>query len=354
MSSEVSGKRKLLRYVGDISQLFGVKEYTLRGGRADGVRAIDVRNGSGLEFTVVADRCMDISNLSFKGVNFSFISKTGVVAPQYFEEPGIGFARSFFGGFLTTCGLSNVGAPCMDEGMAFGAHGRISNIPAEQLYAGVEWDNDMPVMKLRGQMREARLVGENLYLKREYICKYGENKFYINDVVENYGFRKEPLMILYHFNLGYPLLCPDSYFVAPSEDIIPKNEDAASGIKEHNKFHEPVPGYREQVFYHKLKSDAEGKTCAALINPVLELGVVIRFNTRQLNKLTQWKMMAEGDYVLGIEPCNCFGDGRAKARETGTLEFIEPGEKRHFNLEVEVLEGMESIRKFEECCYKKA
>lgn len=354
MSKKMSVKREILRYVGDTSQLFGVKDYNLRGGKAEGVRAIDIKNGSGLEFTVLPDRSMDIANLSYKGVNFSYISKTGIVAPQYFEAPGAGFTRSFYGGFLSTCGLANVGAACKDNGEELGAHGRISNTPGEQVCTEVEWIDEVPVMKAKGQMREAKLVGENMYLNREILCKYGENKIYINDVVENNGFRQEPLMILYHFNLGYPLLDGCSYMVAPTVDIDPRGPEAVAGVKEHNKFQEPSRGYKEQVFYHTLRADAEGKTFAALINPVLELGVVIRFDIKQLGRFTQWKLMAEGDYVLGLEPCNCVVEGRAKARESGTLEFLEPGEKKHFNLEIQILEGTEKIKQFESGIFLKA
>lgn len=340
-------KRDILKYVGDTSQLFGVKDYTLRGGKADGVRAVDVRNGSGLEFTVLPDRGLDIAYLSYKSVNFSYISKTGVVAPQYFYEPGLGFLRSFYAGFLTTCGLTYMGAPNNDNGEELGIHGRISNTPAEEVYAGTEWINGAPVMKVKGRMREARLFGENIVLEREIFTCYGENKLYINDSIENYGFSDEPLMILYHFNLGYPILSSKSYMVSPSVKVTPRDEEAARGTADCSRFQMPTPGYREQVFYHELKADEEGKTFAALINPIRELGVAVRLNKNQLGRLTQWKQMGEGEYVLGIEPCNCAVEGRAKARREGTLEFIKPGEVRKFNLEIEILEGMERIRQLE-------
>ena len=51
----------MLKYIGDFSQLFGIKEYTLSGGKTKGVKAFDVRNGSGLEITVLSDRCLDIA-----------------------------------------------------------------------------------------------------------------------------------------------------------------------------------------------------------------------------------------------------------------------------------------------------
>ena len=45
-------------------------------------------------------------------------------------------------------------------------------------------------------------------------------------------------------------------------------------------------------------------------------------------------MLGQGAYVLGIEPANCHVEGRARERERGTLEFLQPGEKRNFYLEL--------------------
>lgn len=59
----------MLKYVGDYSQLFGIKEYTLSGGKAKGIKAFDVQNGSGLEYPVLSDRCLYIAGVSFKGTN---------------------------------------------------------------------------------------------------------------------------------------------------------------------------------------------------------------------------------------------------------------------------------------------
>ena len=341
-------KRDTLKYVGDLSQLFGVKDYHLIGGRAEGVRAVDIKNGSGLELTVLPDRGLNIAYLSYKSMNLSYISKTGIVAPQYYNDSGLKFLRSFFGGFLTTCGLRQAGSPCVDQGEELGLHGRIANIPAEETYAGTEFIQDTAVMKVRGKVREAAVFGENIVLEREITVPYGENKFIISDNVENQGFRDEPLMILYHCNLGYPLLTSKSYFISRSKSVHPRDEEAAKGINDYKKFQLPTPDYKEQVFYHQLNCDNEGRTFAALINPIQEIGLAIWFNKNQLWNLTQWKQMGEGEYVLGIEPGNCHVGGRSNARKDGTLEFIKQGEVRNFKLEVEIIEGQEEIRKLEE------
>lgn len=340
MATKNYDKRTILKYVGDTSQLFGVKDYTLNGGRASGVRAFDFKNGSGLEFTVLSDRGMGISSLSYKGTNLSYMSKTGIVAPQYYNERGFEFLRSFYAGFLTPCGLTNVGTPCCDGGEESGLHGRISNTPAEEVYAGTEWLKDGPVLKAHGTMKEGKVFGENLVLKREIECKCGENKFAIHDTIENYGFREEPLMLLYHFNFGYPMLSENAYFVAPSIKVTPRDEEAAGGLSEYSKFQKPTPAYNEQVFYHDLKTNSEGMTYAAIANPDLDLAVVIHFNKSQLPRLTHWKQMGEGEYVLGIEPCNCPVEGRANARKEGVLQFIQPGEVKKTDICIEIVEGL--------------
>lgn len=347
MTRKILGKRDLYRYSGELSQIIGVKEYRLTGGRADGVRAVDVKNGTGLEFTVLPDRGLDLAWLSYKGINMSYMSKTGIVAPQYSDARGNEFLRSFHAGFLTTCGLTQVGTPCEDEGEELGLHGRISNLPAEELYAGTEWVDDRALVKVRGKLRQAKVFNENLVLTREISCEYGSKTISIHNAVENLGFRDEPLMLLYHFNLGYPLLDEHARLVLPTGDVMPRDREAAKGTENCCNFQAPTAGYQEQVFYHALKADDSGNTAAALINDHLGLGAVIRFNTRQLDMLTEWKQMGEGEYVLGIEPCNCFVAGRKAVRENGTLKFIKAGETLHFDLEVEVLEGNQEIADFE-------
>jgi hypothetical protein len=343
MEPEKFDKRKMLKYVGDLSQLFGIKEYTLSAGKAKGVKAFDVNNGSGLEFTILSDRCLDIAGLSFNATNCSYLSKTGIVGPEYYNESGTGFLRSFYGGFLTTCGLRNVGNSCEDNSESFGLHGRISNTPAEEVCAVTGWEDGIPVMNISGSMREARLFGENLVLHRKISCKYGENKILIQNKVENLGFRKEPLMLLFHFNFGYPLLDENAELITSTAELKPRDPEAQKGAGNYFVFQEPTAGYSEQVFYHSLKTDNHQNTSVALINKKIELGVALHFNKKQLLNFTQWKQMGEGEYVLGMEPCNCFVGGRSDASKNETLEYLDPGETRVFDLTVEFFDGIREI-----------
>ena len=336
-------KRELGKYVGDFSQVFGIKEYTLAGGRAKGIKAFDVKNGSGLEFTVLADRCLDIAGLSFKGINCSYFTNSGIAAPEYYDAHGIGFLRNYFAGFLTTCGLRNVGSPCEVNGETFGQHGRISNTPAEEVCATTQWIDGAPVLTISGKMREARLFGENLILERKIICKYGEKKIILQNRVENCGFKKEALMLLFHFNMGYPLLDENAILVTPTAKLKSRDVVATRGESAYNLCQPPTPEYAEQVFYHQLKSDKNGETSVALINRKLGLGVAIHYSKNQLFNFTQWKQMGEGDYVMGMEPCNCYVSGRADPENAGILDYLEPGGIRNFELVIEVANGEEDI-----------
>ena len=54
--------------------------------------------------------------------------------------------------------------------------------------------------------------------------------------------------------------------------------------------------------------------------------------------------MGSGDYVLGMQPTNCFASGTAyELKVNGKLPMIKPGEKKNFDLEVIVLDGEKDI-----------
>ena len=73
-----------------------MEEYRLIGGKGDGMRLLQVRNGLGLEFTVSPDRAADITRLSYEGVNYSYISPSGYVAPAYYDQQEFGIFKILY------------------------------------------------------------------------------------------------------------------------------------------------------------------------------------------------------------------------------------------------------------------
>jgi hypothetical protein len=135
-------KQSLRSYLSSEAAVAGAFPFIYSDGKADGVRGIQIRTGSGLEFQVVPGRAMDIFGCSYRGIPLQFTSATGMTNPGYYEEPGLSWLRTFFGGLLATCGISASGAPSVDEGAAYGLHGRIGNAAAEDVSIAQKWVGD--------------------------------------------------------------------------------------------------------------------------------------------------------------------------------------------------------------------
>ncbi len=322
-------------YTGHDSQIMGVEEHRLVGGRGDGMRLLEVRNGLGLEFTVSVDRCADISRLTFKGGNYGFFAPCGYVHPSHYDGVGTGWLKSFTAGFLTTCGLNAVGNPCVDGGEELPLHGTIGNTPADRVW----WEQDEEAIRIHAVVNDEHIFSHKLQLHRTYICSTTENTLTIRDEVTNRGDSAYPVQILYHMNMGYPLLCEDSELYIPSAQVTPRNPHSAEGLARWMKVEQPAPGFEEQCFYHRF--DKQG--LAAMYSPRLGTGVAITFDSKSLPYFTQWKMMGERDYVMGLEPGNCHPDGRDMMRQQGALTVLQAGESVQYEVTLTMLENKDAF-----------
>ena len=68
-------------------------------------------------------------------------------------------------------------------------------------------------------------------MEREIRVSTSENTFEIYDVIKNTGDRVEPVEILYHMNMGYPLLDENSVVRIPSVEVKPRDDHAAEDIE---------------------------------------------------------------------------------------------------------------------------
>jgi hypothetical protein len=349
-------RKELMSKIGDISQIAGAKSYILNDGNERGVHTVDIKTGSGFSFTVTPDRGMDVTYAEYKGQPLCWRSATGDVHPAFFEPEGLGWLRGFYGGLIATCGMTYAGAPCVDEGKELGLHGRISNTPAKNVWADGEWQGDDYVMWVLGTVREAVLFGENIALTRKVCAKLGESRFYLHDVVENLSFDPVPHMYLYHINGGFPAVDKDSLLISTSKSAVPKDEVAQIDAEHYYKFEAPTPGFKEKVYYHEMATDKDGYVYSALVNKAFNngqgFGFYVKYLKSQLPRFIEWKMNGEGAYVVGMEPANCLVEGRDKERANGTLQFLQPGEKREYKLEIGVLPSIKEINDFEELISK--
>jgi hypothetical protein len=333
---------ELRQRAGTMSQFAGIRPATLNDGMENGVRILEVYTGSGLRFTVLPDRGMDLGRAEWRGVPLVWQSSTGVIHPAYYEEQGPGWLRGFHGGLLVTCGFMNVALASEDQGEHYGIHGRASYLPASNVAIDARWEGDEYMLTASGRIRETRLFGENVLVTRTIRTSLGSNTINLKDEIENEGYSATPFMVLYHINVGFPVLDEGSRLDIDSE-VIPRDADARAGLDVALKGAAPTPNFREQVHQHKVKPGADGWAGAALVNPAFQggqgIGLQVRYHAAELPYFWQWRMVGQGAYVMGMEPANCHVMGRGEERRQGRLPVLEAGEKRTHQLEISVVTG---------------
>lgn len=328
-------------YVADPAILAGARPCMLLDGPERGVRAVDVWTGSGLEFTVLPDRGMNICNARFRGIPLDWSSGTGMTSPFLYDAHEWRWLRSFHGGLLHTCGLSNVGDPCRDAGLlmeeeSYGGHGRISNTPASQVAWKVNRDNQPAIIELTGVCRIASAQGEKLELERSITSEVGGRSIVIEDRVRNLGFNRTPVFLLYHCNFGFPLLSEESELLIPAAKAY---DQAGNEVADSEQIDPPSDSPDEQVLYPVLTED---HVEVGIHNPGLGrsgLGMMLKYNRSQLPQLTLWKFLQKRSYVIGIEPGTCRVEGRVAEREAGRAVFLDADETHSVRLEFEIREG---------------
>src|SRR3981081_3515083 len=171
----------LLERVGDVSQLGGARLLKFAEGPESGVAVAEVRTGSGLSFSVLPGRGMDIGFAEYKGMPLCWRSSTGEIAAAHYEPKGDGWLRGFSGGLMATCGLTTAGWPSTDAGQDLPLHGRASYLQARNVYVDGEWQGDDYVMWAQGKTRETVVFGENVQLTRRVWAPLGEGRVFISE-----------------------------------------------------------------------------------------------------------------------------------------------------------------------------
>ncbi|MDR1389920.1 MAG: aldose 1-epimerase family protein [Treponema sp.] len=329
-------EKELRAHVGSMQQTAFVRPLVYTEGRAGGMKALEVNNGP-LRYVVMADKCLDIADCSYRGVNLVFLSKPGLMGRSALDTHGAEARRSIMGGLFFTCGTENICPPCTDEGVEYPMHGRLRTTPAEHLCSDASWKNGEYQITVSGEMREAELFGENMVLRRKITTTLGTKTITLQDEFINNGFETQPLMLLYHFNFGYPFLREGARIIIPAQKTVLRD---SGDLSRWNVMDPPAAAAGEQVFIHELRAGKNGDTFAALVNDELGIGVRLRFNKNVLPRFMEWKSTAAGDYVAGLEPANSSVFGRLEQKKTG-LPQLAPFESRRIEIIIEMLDDEE-------------
>jgi hypothetical protein len=350
-------RRQLESRAGLLSQFAGVRLMTLGDGVERGVRMLEFRTGTGLRFTALVDRALDIADLEFRGQAIGWHSPTGFRHPglhDYEGEGGLGFTRSF-SGLIVTCGLDHMLGPEEVSAESYGyparktirhgLHGRVGAVPARLTGYGETWNGDDCVLWAEGIVQQSAMFAEDLHLIRRIEADVGGNEIRIRDRVVNHGFRRTPHMFFYHVNVGHPLLDEGSRYLAPIADVVfavHAGRYRAQGVG-YRAIPAPIDDFIEQVWEHELAADANGQASVALVNDRLGLGFEVVTRKDQLPCLYQWQDFQSGHYALGIEPSTHHICGDGFARERGEMIWLEHADARAYEATLRVLDGGAAI-----------
>jgi hypothetical protein len=350
-------RRDVSEHSGSLSQFAGVRLMTLGDGTERGVRMLEFRTGTGLRFTVMVDRGFDIGDCDHKGRAIGWHSPAGFKHPAQVsleDEHGLGWLRGF-SGMLSTCGIDHALGPYEEEATHFNypyrakvkhtIHGRIALIPGRIVSYGERWEGDECILFAEGIVDQATVFAENLRLIRRIETRVGSDSFSIHDTVENRGFSATPHMLLYHIDLGHPVLEEGARLIAPIREAV--------WAAHHEHYRAQGVGYRtvaaprypfmEQVWQWETVADANHKVPVAMVNERLGFGVEIEYDRREFPCLLQWQNLVSGNYTTGIEPLTNHVLGKKGARERGELIELMHGETRSYSTQISVLDGAAAI-----------
>lgn len=295
--------------ISNFDQIAYVRRYTLNGGQADGIKVVELYNGV-LRVLLNESKALDMMQLFHNGVNISYLSKNA------FTKRETAFLKRFEGGMLYTCGIDVIGGQAGYED-----HGSFHNIPA--LITRCECNGEKIVVE--ATIRDSELFGKNLVMHRRYETAVGSDTVTLSDTLVNEGYRMEDYSILYHVNVGYPMLDDGVKIIADVKTVTPRNEWARKNIDKAFSIESPEDCKEETCYLLDLQ-----KNEVSVVNEKLKKVFTLAFSGDPLPYFVEWKSMASGDYALGLEPST------SKLDDEFATKMIPAGEKVDFTIKLSV------------------
>jgi hypothetical protein len=300
---------------------------------------------------------MDIAWARYQGRSIAWHSPTGFVSPAYAEvDDGFGWLKTFSGGLFITAGLDHVLFPETDpldtygeavhaNGISYGMHGRVATVPGRLVAYGEEWRGDICHLFAEAEVDQVTALGEHLRLVRRVETTLDGRSVSWTDRVENVWHLPTSHMLLYHTNLGAPLLDESSEILIPSKSVLWTTPSVpADDVDCYLRFDPPKRGFDAQAFEHEMVPRTDGRVEVALVNrydSTRPWGVSLEYDPERFPHFFQWRFLAAGNYVTAFEPSTNSALGRKHAREVGELTILEPGESRTSTTTLNVLDGSE-------------
>ncbi len=320
-----------------------VRTTRLSGGRREGVRLVELSAGD-TRVMVLPDRGLGIWKMVAGGVELGWQSPVqGPVHPSFVplaEPSGLGWLDGF-DELVARCGLVSNGAPDFDASgrLTYGVHGRIANLPAHDV--AVSLDEEAGTVTLTGSVDETRFLIQALRMETRLVLDASRHRIAWTDTVTNLSDRPTTMQMLYHVNMGPPMLGAGAEVVAAIDELAPRDAHAAADIPTWNRYDAPRPGRSEEVHFARLRAAADGRATALLVAPDGHRAAALTWQTDTLPCFALWKNQggAADGYVTGLEPATNHPNPRSFEESQGRVVPLEPGASVRFELAIEVVSG---------------
>lgn len=321
-----------LRYVASNDQLYRVEHVTLDQGTAKGVTGLEVHNPGGISFFVFCDRCLDIGWADALGLPLAWTSSRGYIASSRFDPEDSGWARTFPGGLLTTCGLESTGMPSYVNGRYFGLHDRIGHTPAENVaWRIMKTGSGERFIVIEGEAVQAELGQVPLRLHRIITASTIRPEIVILDQVQNMGFKPTLHMFRHHINLGYPIIQPGTIVTSEAKFVGMRGQSALPKPMDFPLRMEIEDNVPEKVYYC---SPLSSNSCMTQVTTPEGVRMEITQSVSSWPWLILWRDASAGVNVLGIEPSTSRDEGRKQAELIGETICLKPHEIRRYRTSI--------------------
>lgn len=317
--------------VSNDGQLASVQQYLAANGESTGDRVICGQSLGGFHFTMYPDRGLDLGQLEFAGMPIGWVGPAGFPAANRFPpdgEGGLGILRAF-SGFLVTCGYDYFGGATespadhfaypLRNRQVYPVHGRAWTLPANLEQCRISWEAAEPEIVIEGLLAQRTLLGEQIVNRRTYRFAVGKPVLELHDRVCNVGHKPVPHRLLYHLNLGYPLIDTGT---------------TIEGLPVDPAYPSPLPplGAAQNEQFRPLKR----QDCQDLITvrrPEPEgFAFGIELCSPTFTHVLQWWNRYPGMNVIGIEPASA---GLPETNPDGLWRpdiWLQPGETAEYRL----------------------
>jgi galactose mutarotase-like enzyme len=327
---------------------FSLQRYQFASGKRAGVELLVVDSGK-VRAAICPTRGLSLWRANMDGLDCSWQSPVeGPIHPHYVpiaEPNGLGWLDGF-DELLVRCGLQSFGAPDFSANgqLKYPLHGRIGNLPAT--HWSVELDADHSLLEVRGEVHETRLLQFNLRLQVSYRFAFGQPTIDIVDVVRNAADTPTTMQMLYHVNVGAPLLEAGGTLHSAAKQIVARDAHAAKDLNSWPTYLQPTAGYVEQVYFSSPPANSLGWATSLLTSKDRSRGFAVHHQTKTLPYFSQWKNTvgsADG-YVTGLEPGTGFPNPRSFEEEQGRVVPLDAGQSIEFHVRLEGVNQAERVQ----------